>query len=118
MNKLAVDVFNGRITQAKLITKTDFDAKLSSLNRRITQNKSKHLLVENELNILKNKIPDVSSSSLVKKQIITLKLLRLIVRYQTLMVKLTKLYQRLQNHLFFYRREICYLMGEMAVKPI
>ena len=35
------------------ITKTDFDAKLSSLNRKITQNKSKHLLVENELNKLK-----------------------------------------------------------------
>ena len=48
-----------------MITKTDFDAKLSSLNRKITQNKSKHLLVENELNTLKNKIPDVSS--LVKK---------------------------------------------------
>ena len=42
-----------------------FDAKLSSLNRKITQNKSKHLLVENELNTLENKIPDVSS--LVKK---------------------------------------------------
>ena len=36
-----------------LITKTDFDAKLSSLNRKITQNNSKHLLVENELNKLK-----------------------------------------------------------------
>ena len=36
-----------------MITKTDFDAKLSSLNRKITQNKSKHLLVENELNKLK-----------------------------------------------------------------
>ena len=47
------------------MVKTDFDAKLSSLNRKITQNKSKHLLVENELNTLKNKIPDVSS--LVKK---------------------------------------------------
>ena len=42
-----------RLTQANLITKTDFDAKLSSLNRKITQNKSKHLLVENELNKLK-----------------------------------------------------------------
>ena len=48
-----------------MITKTDFDAKLLSLNRKITQNKSKHLLVEIELNTLKNKIPDVSS--LVKK---------------------------------------------------
>ena len=36
-----------------MIIKTDFDAKLSSLNKKITQNKSKHLLVENELNKLK-----------------------------------------------------------------
>ena len=50
---LAANVFNTRITQANLITKTDFDAKLSSLNRKITQNKSKHLLIENELNKLK-----------------------------------------------------------------
>ena len=35
------------------MTKTDFDAKLSSLNNKITQNKTKHLLVENELNKLK-----------------------------------------------------------------
>ena len=52
-NKLAADFFNARLAQANLITKTDFDAKLSSLNRKITQNKSKHLLVENELNKLK-----------------------------------------------------------------
>ena len=31
------------------MTKTDFDAKLSSLNIKITANKSKHVLVENEL---------------------------------------------------------------------
>ena len=36
-----------------MITKTDFDAKLSRFNRKITKNKSKHLLVENELNKLK-----------------------------------------------------------------
>ena len=36
-----------------MITKSDFDAKLSSLNRKITKNKSKYLLVENELNKLK-----------------------------------------------------------------
>ena len=52
-NKLAADVFNARLAQANLITKTDFDAKLSSLNRKITQNKTKHLLVENELKKLK-----------------------------------------------------------------
>ena len=47
------DVFNARLAQESLITKTDFDAKLLSLNRKITQNKSKHFLVENELNKLK-----------------------------------------------------------------
>ena len=52
-NKLDVDIFNARIAQANLITKTDFDAKLSGLNKKITQNKTKQLLVENELNELK-----------------------------------------------------------------
>ena len=41
------------LIQANSVTKTDFDAKLSGLNRKITQNKTKHLLVENELNKLK-----------------------------------------------------------------
>ena len=52
-NTLAANVFNARLAQANLITKTDFDAKLSGLNRKITKNKSKHLLVEKELNKLK-----------------------------------------------------------------
>ena len=52
-NTLAADAFNARLAQANLIAKTDFDAKLSSLNRKITSNKSKHLLVENELKKLK-----------------------------------------------------------------
>ena len=34
-NIMTVSVFNARLAQANLITKTDFDAKLSSLNRRI-----------------------------------------------------------------------------------
>ena len=33
-NTLAADVFNARLTQANLMTKTNFDAKLSSLNRK------------------------------------------------------------------------------------
>ena len=53
------------LQEENLATKTDFDAKLSSLNRKTTQNKSKHLVVQNELTTLKNKWPDVSS--LVKK---------------------------------------------------
>ena len=52
-NTLAAGVFNARFSQANLITKTDFDAKLSSLNIKITANKSKHLLAENELKKLK-----------------------------------------------------------------
>ena len=53
-NALADDLFNARLlAQANLITKTDFDAKLSGLNRTITSNKTKHLLVENELKKLK-----------------------------------------------------------------
>ena len=42
-----------RLAQANLITKTDFDPKLSRLDRKVNQNKSKHLLVENELSKLK-----------------------------------------------------------------
>ena len=51
-NTLA-SVFNARLAQANLITKTDSDAKLSSLNRNITTNKTKYLLVENELKKIK-----------------------------------------------------------------
>ena len=35
-----------------MITRTDFDAKLLSRTRKITSNKTKHLLIENELNKL------------------------------------------------------------------
>ena len=52
-NNFAADVFNAKLAQANLIAKTDFDAKLSSLNRKTTSNKWKHLLVENELKKLK-----------------------------------------------------------------
>ena len=52
-NSLGASVFNARLALANLITKTDFDANLSSLNRKFTSNKSKHLLVENELKKLK-----------------------------------------------------------------
>ena len=50
---MAADIFNAGLAQASLITKKVFDAKLSSLNRKITSNKSKHLLVENEFKELK-----------------------------------------------------------------
>ena len=52
-NKVAADVFNVRLAQAKLVTNTDFDAKLLSLHRKITSNIKKHVIVENELKKLK-----------------------------------------------------------------
>ena len=36
-----------------MITKTDLDAKLSRINRKITENKTENVLVKNELNKLK-----------------------------------------------------------------
>ena len=42
-----------RIAQTNLITKIYFDAKFLGLYRKITSNKTKHLLVENELNKVK-----------------------------------------------------------------
>ena len=50
---LAADVFDARLARANLVAKIDFDAKLASLNRKITSNKTKHILVENELKKLK-----------------------------------------------------------------
>ena len=55
-NTLAADVFNARLAQANLVTKTDFDVKRLSLNRKITAIKSKHLLVENKFKKLKTLI--------------------------------------------------------------
>ena len=53
-NTLTADVFNVRLAQANFITKTDFDSTLLSLNQKITKNKTKYLLVKNDLDKLKN----------------------------------------------------------------
>ena len=54
-NTLAANVFNARLAQANLITKTEFGAKLSSLNRKITANKTKHFLNDNDLSYYRGK---------------------------------------------------------------
>ena len=54
LQSLDTSVFNERLAQAHLITKTDFDAKLSSLNRKITSNKRNRFLVKNESKKLRN----------------------------------------------------------------
>ena len=52
-NKLTAENFAARLLQTNFITKTDFDAKLSSLNRKVTSKKTKYLLIDNELKKLK-----------------------------------------------------------------
>ena len=54
-NTLAADFFNARLAQANLITKANFDATLSSLNRKITANKTKHFLNDNDLSYYRGK---------------------------------------------------------------
>ena len=54
-NTLAANVLNVRLANANLITKTDFDAKLSSLNRKTTANKTKHFLNDNDLSYYRGK---------------------------------------------------------------
>ena len=47
-NKLKAENFVAKLAQADLVTKTDIDNKLSNLNGKITTNKTKNFLVENE----------------------------------------------------------------------
>ena len=60
-NNLTAENFAPRLAQANLayksdivnfVNKTDFDEKLQNLNKKITSDKTKHLLVKNELNKL------------------------------------------------------------------
>ena len=53
LNKFTAKAFDERIKQANLATVTEFDTKLKSLNQKINENKTRHLLVEIELNKLK-----------------------------------------------------------------
>ena len=64
-NKLTAENFAARLAQANLasksdianfVKKTDFDDKLKNLNKKVTSNKTKHLLVENELKNYKHLI--------------------------------------------------------------
>ena len=45
---MTTENFKARLAQADLVTKTDFDTKLLDISKRITSNKRKHFLVENE----------------------------------------------------------------------
>ena len=49
---IEIENFTARLKQANLVTKTDFDNKLTSFNKRITSNKTKHLEVQKKLDSL------------------------------------------------------------------
>ena len=49
LNTLAASVFNARLAQANLITKTDFDNRVSRLDSKIAAIKLKNESIENEL---------------------------------------------------------------------
>ena len=60
---LTSETFSGRLAQAKsasendianLVEKTDFDNKLKNLNKNIISNRTKNVLVENELDRIMN----------------------------------------------------------------
>ena len=51
---------------ANFVKKTDFGEKLKILNKKITSNKTKHLLIENELNRLSKKVKTISAKQLTK----------------------------------------------------
>ena len=68
---MTADKFAARLTRAKLATKvdisvfveeTDFDNKIKQkINKKLTSNKAKHVLVENELNKLSEKVELIST---------------------------------------------------------
>ena len=53
-NKLTAEKSAARLKYRNLVTKTDFDDKLKSLNQKNNSNETKHLLVENELKSYKH----------------------------------------------------------------
>ena len=67
---MAANVFNERLAQANVITKTDFDAKLSGLNKKMNANKTKHFLVESELKIFKNLMQPILEEKIILKKMV------------------------------------------------
>ena len=67
---MTVDVFKARLAaQTDLIRKPEFDFKLKGISDRVTKNKTKHLLVENELKQLQKFEEDGTRNYLVFQQI-------------------------------------------------
>ena len=72
-NKLTAESFTARLKQASLaikgdiadfVKRTDFDDKLKNSNKKVTSNKLQHVLVENELKKLQDKIEKLHGAQL------------------------------------------------------
>ena len=61
-NKLTTENFATKLAQANLVTKTDFDNKLTGFNKRNSSSETKHLLTENEF----KKLRKIDSSYFVR----------------------------------------------------
>ena len=75
VNKLTSENFAASLVQANLaskndidasVKKTEFDDELKNLNKNVTSNKKKHVLVENELNEISEKVKAIPTKGLIK----------------------------------------------------
>ena len=69
-NKFTKDIVDNSIKSKNLVTKTEFDAKLQDISKRITSNKSEFLLVENELKSYKSLIQVILVVETVLKKMV------------------------------------------------
>ena len=67
-NKFTKDIVDNSIKSKNLVTKADSDAKLTSLNKKINSNKTKHFLLENELKNYKHSIPVTLKAKVILKK--------------------------------------------------
>ena len=59
-NKLTAENLAARLKPVGLVSKTGFDNKLASFNRRIISNKTKHFQIQKKLTSLKQEITNFS----------------------------------------------------------
>ena len=65
---MAASVFNARLVQANLVSKTDFDNKLLSLDSKIAANKTKNESIENKFKKLKHLIRVILLARVILKK--------------------------------------------------
>ena len=75
-NKLTSEIFTARLAKSSLaskrdianfVKKTDFDDKLKNMNKNVISRKTKHAIIEDELNELSEKVKAISTKDLINK---------------------------------------------------